>query len=251
MGGDSAQVIELESSSDEGGKSSRPAKRARVSESPPSAAKRIVELQRESTTTLIARLPTLDEQELQLLQAALVRTAGGADGEEKRKAQEVLPHVQRAVVMGKLERMRGAKEKESARQELITKKLAGESEDVFRIELKRGGASPTTAVCRRVWGNCESLRKADINFTLRIPFNQAAEKFSNAIAALAIMSAPAEFIEYFNSRSRAGVAVIEARDIEVCLLPAGPVARALIGVETLTRDDALGKLPLLLTAPVV
>ena len=258
----SSQVIDISSSPEE----EPPAKRVRTTaptkavESQPAktqgseqttpAVKRVLDLLAQPTSEVLAEIQKMDEAGLVLLQASLVKMAGSSGPSATAAKQELLPAVQRTLVKRKLEKMRAVQANDSARQELITKKLEGESDDLFRVELKRAGAVNTTAVCRRVWGTSENIRKADINFTLRIPYNQAAEKFSNPAAALAITSDISEFLEYFNSRTRAGIAVLKDLGLEVCLLPPGPVARAIIGVETLTRDDALGKLPLLLVVKI-
>ena len=211
-----------------------------------SGAQRVLDLMSRPTSEVLAEIETLEESGLVLLQASLVKLAGSSRPTAETAKQDLLPAVQRALITRKLEKMKASQAKNSARQELITKTLEGESDDLFRIELKRAGASSTTAVCRRVWGHSENIRKLGPNFTLRIPYNQAAEKFASPESVFAITNDVSEFLEYFNSRSRAGIAVLAESEMEVCLLPPGPIARAIIGVETLTTDGALGKYPLLL-----
>jgi hypothetical protein len=236
-------VIDLESSSSEQDEK-RQTKKPRTETS---AVSRVVALLSQSADRMVSEAATLSETELQLLQASLVKMTDEPGA--AKKSREVLPVVQRLLVRRKLEKMRAVQASDSARQEMITKKLEGESEDLFRVQVRRAGGPETKFVCKRIWGdNCDQLKKLDINFTTRIPFNQAAEKFSSPAYALAITNFAdkqvAEFVEYFLSRARAGVATPPGH--EICLLPPGPVARAIVGVETLNKDEGLGKLPVLL-----
>lgn len=177
------------------------------------------------------------EAQLQRLQGTLVDVIASEEGPEW--ARDLLDSVQSQILT--MKQIKHVKVIVA-----VKKPLAAGEIQVVNAELSRGGTAKTLVILKRLSGEFAEALVAQprLNFAIKAPLTQIAARKRSCVFALL----PGEsgdgllhHVEYFKSRQRAGLAKIEG-DIEVALIPPGPLARTLLGQDLLNADPSLSQL---------
>ena len=181
-------------------------------------------------------IAAFSEAQLQKMQGTLVDLISAQSGPTW--TRELLDAVQSKILTIKLSR--------HVKVDAPKKAIAAADVNAVNGEVSRGGQGKTLVILKRLSGEFPESLLADprLNFSIKAPLTQIASKKRSCMFALL----PGEsgqsldgHVEYFKSRQRAGLAKIDG-DVEVALIPPGPLARTLLGQDLLQGDPNLSQL---------